>query len=223
MSTLLLITYLFYHSFKEALISRTVAQLTSINDLKQIYIQDYFEGMQQSTQLLVRNIPVTDLLQKGSAQQDTSGRNASFALLQQEFAYQDLLLFDTSRHLVFHQSHSFFFPHHTSGEFKAIQGLLEKSLQSPQLGEIILHGEYTLFSAVPVKDTSGTAIGIALARLPATPMEYVLNLRNGIGNTGESYVVGADFRMRSHSRFFPEKSPRAWKYVLKRPEMLCKI
>jgi HAMP domain-containing protein len=40
-------------------------------------------------------------------------------------------------------------------------------------------------------------------------MEYVLNLRNGIGNTGESYVVGADFRMRSHSRFFPEKSPQS--------------
>jgi signal transduction histidine kinase len=38
-------------------------------------------------------------------------------------------------------------------------------------------------------------------------MEYVLNLRNGIGNTGESYVVGVDLAMRSQSRFFPDKPP----------------
>jgi len=208
-STLLLITYLFYHSFKDALISRTVAQLTSINDLKQIYIEDYFEGMQQSTQLLVRNIPVTDLLEATSPKPDISGRDASFALLQQEFAYQDLLLFDTTLHLVYHQTYSFPYLADTSRAFKELQKLLKESLNTPQLGEVKLDGEYLFFSSAPVKDTSGTTIGVLLARLPASPMEYVLNLRNGIGNTGESYVVGADFRMRSHSRFFPEKPPQS--------------
>jgi signal transduction histidine kinase len=42
-------------------------------------------------------------------------------------------------------------------------------------------------------------------------MEYVLNLRNGIGNTGESYVVGQDLAMRSQSRFFPDKPPHTIK------------
>jgi two-component system, NarL family, sensor kinase len=208
-STLLLITYLFYHSFKEALISRTVAQLTSINDLKQIYIQDYFEGMQQSTQLLARNLPVTDLLQNASERIDTSGRYADFILLQQEFAYQDLLLFDTTLHLVFHQAHSFSYPTQLSPEFEEFHRFLKESLSNPQLGEVKLGNENTFFSSAQVKDARGTIIGVLLARLPGSPMEYVLNLRNGIGNTGESYVVGADFRMRSHSRFFPEKIPQS--------------
>ncbi len=86
LSTLLLIAYLFYYSFKEALIARTVAQLSSVNDLKQIYIEDYFEGMQQSTQLLARNMPVLELLRKNKPVSDTAAIQKDFTLLQQEYS-----------------------------------------------------------------------------------------------------------------------------------------
>jgi hypothetical protein len=108
--TLLLVASLFYHSFKEALIERTVAQLSSINDLKQIYIEDYFEGMQQSTQLLAKNALMFELAGAYSRATDTSEINAYFALLQQEFAYQDLLLFDSTLSLLYHQTNSFILP-----------------------------------------------------------------------------------------------------------------
>ncbi|TYA92101.1 sensor histidine kinase [Seonamhaeicola marinus] len=38
-------------------------------------------------------------------------------------------------------------------------------------------------------------------------IESVLLERTGMGKTGESYIVGEDFRMRSKSRFFPNKTP----------------
>ncbi|HEV8515722.1 MAG TPA: ATP-binding protein, partial [Cyclobacteriaceae bacterium] len=39
-------------------------------------------------------------------------------------------------------------------------------------------------------------------------IQQLLMERTGMGGTGESYLVGEDFRMRSSSRFFPTKLPR---------------
>ncbi|WP_378410497.1 ATP-binding protein [Rhodocytophaga aerolata] len=204
---MLLVAYLFYHSSKDALIERTVAQLSSINHLKKIYIEDYFEGMQQSTQLLARNSPLLELTVAPQASRDTAATNRMFSLLQQEFAYQDLILLDTSLHLLYQQTQSFQFPADTSAKFTEIRQLVTNTLANSHPGEILVDGEYLLFTSAPVKNASGQTTGILLMRLPDGPMEYVLHLRDGIGQTGESYVVGADFRMRSHSRFFPEAAP----------------
>ena len=38
-------------------------------------------------------------------------------------------------------------------------------------------------------------------------IENILQERTGMGESGESYLVGGDFRMRSKSRFFPDKKP----------------
>ncbi len=198
---------MFYHSSKNALIERTVAQLSSINDLKKIYLEDYFEGMQQSTQLLARNPPLLRMVQMPHSSEDTAQINASFSLLQQEFAYQDLLVLDTSLNLLYQQTHSFHFPTHTSGKATEIRKLVMSMLSELHPGELVIDGAYVLFTSAWIKNESGQKTGIALMRLPAAPMEYVLHLRNGIGQTGESYVVGSDFRMRSHSRFFPHRAP----------------
>ena len=40
-----------------------------------------------------------------------------------------------------------------------------------------------------------------------TKLKEILLERTGMGNTGESYLVGEDFNMRSQSRFFPDKTP----------------
>jgi signal transduction histidine kinase len=40
-------------------------------------------------------------------------------------------------------------------------------------------------------------------------IKKILLERTGMGRSGESYLVGADFRMRSQSRFFPDKIPYA--------------
>lgn len=38
-------------------------------------------------------------------------------------------------------------------------------------------------------------------------VQQILLERTGMGNSGETYLVGADFRLRSQSRFFPEVPP----------------
>ncbi|GAA4962179.1 ATP-binding protein [Algibacter aquimarinus] len=40
-------------------------------------------------------------------------------------------------------------------------------------------------------------------------IKEILLERTGMGNSGESYLVGEDFKMRSQSRFFPDKTPHS--------------
>lgn len=47
---------------------------------------------------------------------------------------------------------------------------------------------------------------IQLLILDDTEIQAILLERTGMGETGESYLVGSDFRLRSQSRFFPEKA-----------------
>jgi len=42
-------------------------------------------------------------------------------------------------------------------------------------------------------------------------LEEILFIRTGMGNTGESYLVGEDSTMRSKSRFFPDREPSSIK------------
>ncbi|MFN4151583.1 MAG: hypothetical protein ACK4IX_11620, partial [Candidatus Sericytochromatia bacterium] len=50
---------------------------------------------------------------------------------------------------------------------------------------------------------SGTKIKV----LDYNKIKKILLERTGMGDSGESYLVGEDFRMRSQSRFYPNKIP----------------
>ncbi|HNX87292.1 MAG TPA: histidine kinase [Bacteroidales bacterium] len=62
------------------------------------------------------------------------------------------------------------------------------------------------FQGIPVKDVSGTVSGTLALGTPITEINNIMlerNRDNGLGNSGESYLVGSDFMMRSNSRFIP--------------------
>ncbi|SEQ50017.1 Histidine kinase [Hyunsoonleella jejuensis] len=54
---------------------------------------------------------------------------------------------------------------------------------------------------------SNSENGIKIKVLDYDKIKQILLERTGMGESGESYLVGEDFRMRSQSRFFPEKTP----------------
>ena len=53
------------------------------------------------------------------------------------------------------------------------------------------------------KSKRGTKIKV----LDYNKIKKILFERTGMGNSGESYLVGKDFRLRSQSRFYPNKTP----------------
>ncbi|CCO24632.1 methyl-accepting chemotaxis protein [Maridesulfovibrio hydrothermalis] len=66
-----------------------------------------------------------------------------------------------------------------------------------------LDGSPAAFVAAPVHSHAGDIQGVVALRIPLDEINSIMTLRSGMGETGESYLVGADFFMRSDSELYP--------------------
>ena len=70
-----------------------------------------------------------------------------------------------------------------------------------------------IYDLTPYNNENKTSIGLVLKEgyqskvkiIPYSKIKNILLERTGMGQTGESYLVGEDYRMRSQSRFLPDK------------------
>ncbi|MCP5373812.1 MAG: PAS-domain containing protein [Hyphomicrobiales bacterium] len=67
-------------------------------------------------------------------------------------------------------------------------------------------GAPVMFMAAPVFSRTQNWIGIAVLEIPVTPINAILAAKRGMGETGETYVIGGDYLMRSQSRFIPDST-----------------
>jgi len=66
--------------------------------------------------------------------------------------------------------------------------------------------EPAAFIATPLIDKHNTQIGVLALQLSDDRIQEVMSMTSGLGATGETYLVGHDFLMRSISRFSDESS-----------------
>lgn len=59
------------------------------------------------------------------------------------------------------------------------------------------------FVCAPVHSHAGDIQGVVALRIPLNEINSIMTLRTGMGDTGESYLVGEDFLMRSDSELNP--------------------
>lgn len=60
------------------------------------------------------------------------------------------------------------------------------------------------FIASPIADNSGTVLGVLVFQMPVDRITAVMSGRNGLGETGESYLVGPDATLRSDTHLAPD-------------------
>ena len=63
------------------------------------------------------------------------------------------------------------------------------------------HGAPASFISAPVLDDAGGFLGVLAFQFPADRINHIMQFTAGMGETGETYVVGQDLLMRSDSRF----------------------
>ncbi len=51
-------------------------------------------------------------------------------------------------------------------------------------------GEYAAFVGAPVQDAEGSRIGVVAFQIPKDPLQAIVSQRQGMGQTGETYLVG---------------------------------
>ena len=62
------------------------------------------------------------------------------------------------------------------------------------------------FVAAPVFDAEKKHLGMLAFQMPIDELNAVMQVTAGMGETGETYLVGDDYLMRSDSRFYSERS-----------------
>lgn len=65
------------------------------------------------------------------------------------------------------------------------------------------NGEPAAFIGHPVFNESGEVVAVAALQLAPTTINAIMNQRDGMGKSGEAYLVGPDLRMRSDSFLDP--------------------
>ena len=68
------------------------------------------------------------------------------------------------------------------------------------------YGAPASFIATPVMGSGNSPIGTLIFQMPIERIDHIMQASEGMGESGETYLVGTDYLMRSDSRFFEEST-----------------
>ncbi|MBN4075947.1 cache domain-containing protein [Gammaproteobacteria bacterium AH-315-E17] len=132
--------------------------------------------------------------------------------------FYDLFLFDPQGNLIYTvNKESDFATNIETGQWKDTQlaTLFRDINENPQAG-LIDYADFmpyeptsdkpASFIGAPVFNAQYQYLGILIYQLPIEPLNNIMQVTAGMGETGETYLVGDDFLMRSDSRFLEQSS-----------------
>lgn len=130
-----------------------------------------------------------------------------------ERGYYDIFLFDTQGNLVYTVFKELDYATNLQvGAYKDtdLGNAVRASLNDGQPGSISFfdfkpyapsHGAPASFISTPIKNSAGRTLGVLAFQMPIDRINSLMGVTVGLGETGESYIVGEDFLMRNDSRF----------------------
>ena len=211
---IIIIDTYFYYKSKDALINRTFDQLTTVRIEKTTRLKDFFNQSFNDINLLT-NYSLKDSafccfnkyddkiahnlqneIKNGIV---TNGIYKKVILLTQN---NDIWYFDTENNSVLKDVKS------TSPEYKLLISSIRqtKEKSKPQIYDVknsytSKHHSILLINKVYKNNLFLGAIILEISLNAINKIMYENNPHNGLGKTGETYLVGADYYMRSTSRF----------------------
>jgi len=179
--------------------------------LQRLYISDNPNPTGQKENL--------DAAEDGSSYSAAHGRyHPSVRTFLRERGYYDIFLFDTAGNLIY----SVFKEHDyatnlVSGKWKdsGLGKVFRAARDNPKPNFIAFddfaayapsNGAAASFVAAPVLGQKGELLGVVSFQMPIGRINNVMRQKTGLGESGETYIVGSDFLMRSDSRFSEEST-----------------
>ncbi len=130
--------------------------------------------------------------------------------------YYDIFLFDTKGNLIYTVFKELDYATNlNTGEWKDtdLAGIFRAAINDPENINFLdfkpyapSHGAPASFISHAIKDDKGKVIGVLAFQMPIGKINQVMNVSAGLGETGETYIVGQDLLMRSDSRFSKEST-----------------
>ncbi|MBI5474176.1 MAG: HAMP domain-containing protein [Ignavibacteriae bacterium] len=219
----------------------TFARLTSIRETKKQQIESYFHRIRNqivtlaedrmtidATKEFIRSAHTLDDLGSAEYAQSRARYHPVFQNFARRFGYNDILLADAEQGEIMYSvaGHSDFGTNLTSGPYSrcniAAAFARANALTGKEAASLVDFAPYApvgslpaAFIASPVFD-GAKRIGVLLFQMSIHEINSVMTSESkweeeGLGKTGETYIVGADYTMRTDSRFFLQDSASYFK------------
>jgi len=212
-SVLVVGSYSFY-SARRALINRTMDQLISVRAVKKQQVEYYFTEKLRNLDDLSRNEHLKELLKSNVHPYKKKDESQSAEFLKNyytAYGFSNLYLLKISEERVIISC---------PGEFSGLALPQDLTFQIRKTGEAALKQNKSSLSdlffksksdTVPccligrkVEDKNGNMAGAVILEISSNVINRIMlqdNREIGLGNSGETYLIGQDFLMRSRSRF----------------------
>ncbi|HMG90504.1 MAG TPA: ATP-binding protein [Chryseolinea sp.] len=205
---LITLSIFFYAQLRDALIDRTLDQLSSINILKKELVENYLFRSQQNLEALIiehKFLKIYHELLEHRVNAQTNQDIADVGNLRELYNFKNLHVFDTHHRQLFSTDEEMY----PDGLLSRIDSAISTDPGHIRIIDASAHSlgdETLLFYYVPIIEET-KLLGSVLVQENFEKIQSILLETTGMGSTGESYIVGSDFRMRSASRFFPDTLP----------------
>lgn len=140
--------------------------------------------------------------------------DTTFSAIKQENRWYDLFLIDTKGSIIYSVEKESDLGMNLQRGSLAQSGLGQAFQESKRSNQIVF-GDFTpyapskglpaSFMVTKVKNQAGRLLGYIALQFPLDEINQVMRKRQGLGKTGESYLVGPDNRMRSDSFLNPQE------------------
>lgn len=213
-------TYSYYNA-KNALLKRTLDQLTSIRVIKKGQVEFFFRERIRNILVLSQNEQLKELVNNVINTRESNKNTFSINTLNQKVSYDilgfnDLFIVDVfnSEEVTFYQFQKELFFKVEPDSTTQIQ-LKKLSICSFEAGTpcIVDFAKKSNSDTIPycyigtqIDCSENKHKALLAMRIPISDINNIMldnNPQNGLGHSGEVYLVGSDFYMRSNSRFFP--------------------
>ena len=207
-----LVSFFSYGNARKALIERTLDQLISIREVKKTRVESFFDDRIKDLKLLASSSVVKQQLKNNKTvdlfADDETGKNLFNYLISYHF-YTSIYIGKTLQSFIIYPAleyKRYFTPlSSVSDEYAAGFQKLSKAkkiviLDFPDQST----PEPSLFFCCPVTDEKGANlgfIGLQVSGKAINDIMYENDPTYGFGKTGDFYIVGKDFLMRTRSRF----------------------
>ncbi len=222
-----------FYEAENALAERSQKQLLSIRDIKRDQIENFFSERMGDVKAIAASIETQNAIidldkafnnaeQKGFAGKnvmDFSGYirvrdkyHKVFSYLKNTYGYSDVYLLSTNDgKILYTEANKSDFATTWSSEQTHLLRLWKKTMKTgrEQLSDIEKYAPAdntpAMFISCPVKSGEKT-LGVLVLQISIDAIDAIMEQKTGMGETGETYLVGNDYFFRSDSRFSKDRT-----------------
>ncbi|SFT73930.1 Serine phosphatase RsbU, regulator of sigma subunit [Lishizhenia tianjinensis] len=209
--TILVVGFYSFNLTKKAILNRTFEQLTTSRVIKTKFITDFLEGKLKSTQIAATSVEI-DLMFKGVKKKNDSvfERKPINSFMTNESFHDMIIIYDSNNFSLAHFDGKLTFNPITHNPLKKyVQHIYKQVISSKKntlFDYIQIRDQLYLTTAAPVYHSDGSFRAILCFTIPSSSIDNIMitnTVLQGLGNTGETYLVDKNHRLKSQSRFIP--------------------